>query len=351
MEPDPAINPTKNPSKCDCCTRNSAVLYCAADSANLCLLCDREVHSANALSLKHYRVITFRPEPGSDNGFSGCPSVVELSQFLGMADLPDSLAPCFGGDDEGEVYGQLVRLRKAEERERGELGPATPSMCGNMDFDVDVAGAGEGSEMLLPNASFTSLLLMSGGGGAAGERQGESNFVSDGDVPWDFDPAFQAEASQVWDRSWGRPLDMEETSCTSTRESENVCDMECSGIFKGSPSANDGGNQTGDQIFVTMEDFSVPSVDLSLEPKGANPETFDEEENSQVLEWPYWKNSLSKADMEQLAENRDKAVQRYREKKKNRRYEKHIRYESRKARADTRQRVKGRFVKINDTPA
>ncbi|KAF7846357.1 hypothetical protein BT93_L4504 [Corymbia citriodora subsp. variegata] len=41
---------------------------------------------------------------------------------------------------------------------------------------------------------------------------------------------------------------------------------------------------------------------------------------------------------------------RYKEKKKNRRYDKHIRYESRKARADTRKRVKGRFVKASEAP-
>ncbi|WCJ26784.1 Zinc finger protein CONSTANS-LIKE 15 [Euphorbia peplus] len=55
------------------------------------------------------------------------------------------------------------------------------------------------------------------------------------------------------------------------------------------------------------------------------------------------------ADMELLAKNRGSAMQRYKEKKKNRRYEKHIRYESRKARADTRKRVKGRFVKAAET--
>jgi hypothetical protein len=32
------------------------------------------------------------------------------------------------------------------------------------------------------------------------------------------------------------------------------------------------------------------------------------------------------------------------------RYDKHIRYESRKARADTRKRVKGRFVKTTEAP-
>ncbi|KAJ1269363.1 hypothetical protein BS78_07G206200 [Paspalum vaginatum] len=55
-------------------------------------------------------------------------------------------------------------------------------------------------------------------------------------------------------------------------------------------------------------------------------------------------------DSETLAQNRDSAMQRYREKRKNRRYEKHIRYESRKLRADTRKRVKGRFVKSTEAP-
>lgn len=57
---------------------------------------------------------------------------------------------------------------------------------------------------------------------------------------------------------------------------------------------------------------------------------------------------LTKADIELLAKNRGDAMLRYKEKKKTRRYDKHIRYESRKARADTRKRVKGRFVKANN---
>ncbi|KAM3189986.1 hypothetical protein ACQJBY_068309 [Aegilops geniculata] len=47
----------------------------------------------------------------------------------------------------------------------------------------------------------------------------------------------------------------------------------------------------------------------------------------------------ARIDSETLALNRDSAMQRY---------EKHIRYESRKLRADTRKRVKGRFVKSNE---
>ncbi|XP_047958731.1 uncharacterized protein LOC125204200 isoform X2 [Salvia hispanica] len=58
--------------------------------------------------------------------------------------------------------------------------------------------------------------------------------------------------------------------------------------------------------------------------------------------------AMSKSDIELLAKNRGNAMQRYKEKKKTRRYDKHIRYESRKARADTRKRVKGRVQVVNE---
>lgn len=40
---------------CDFCGEETAVIYCRADTARLCLFCDHDVHSANALSKKHGR--------------------------------------------------------------------------------------------------------------------------------------------------------------------------------------------------------------------------------------------------------------------------------------------------------
>ncbi|XP_047961580.1 zinc finger protein CONSTANS-LIKE 1-like [Salvia hispanica] len=40
---------------CDFCGSRQAILYCRADTAQLCLWCDQQVHSANALSKKHLR--------------------------------------------------------------------------------------------------------------------------------------------------------------------------------------------------------------------------------------------------------------------------------------------------------
>uniref|UniRef100_A0A0D6R1F6 CCT domain-containing protein n=1 Tax=Araucaria cunninghamii TaxID=56994 RepID=A0A0D6R1F6_ARACU len=40
---------------CEFCGKNRSTVYCRADTAKLCLSCDRQVHSANALSQRHSR--------------------------------------------------------------------------------------------------------------------------------------------------------------------------------------------------------------------------------------------------------------------------------------------------------
>lgn len=52
--------------------------------------------------------------------------------------------------------------------------------------------------------------------------------------------------------------------------------------------------------------------------------------------------------MKMIGMDREARVLRYREKRKNRKFEKTIRYASRKAYAETRPRIKGRFAKRTD---
>ncbi|KAF8760558.1 hypothetical protein HU200_010028 [Digitaria exilis] len=49
-----ADNETPAPA-CDFCTGSPPVVYCRADSARLCLPCDRHVHGANTVSTRHAR--------------------------------------------------------------------------------------------------------------------------------------------------------------------------------------------------------------------------------------------------------------------------------------------------------
>ena len=42
---------------CEHCGKRRSMVYCRSDAACLCLSCDRDVHSANALSLRHSRTL------------------------------------------------------------------------------------------------------------------------------------------------------------------------------------------------------------------------------------------------------------------------------------------------------
>lgn len=42
---------------CDFCGAQKSMVYCRSDAACLCLSCDRNVHSANALSKRHTRTL------------------------------------------------------------------------------------------------------------------------------------------------------------------------------------------------------------------------------------------------------------------------------------------------------
>ncbi len=111
---------------CDYCEQGRATVYCRADSARLCLSCDRHVHSANALSLRHVRTLlcdgcNLRPAvvrcpvenlafcqscDWDSHGnspiasqhrrhafdcFSGCPSAAELGSLWGCDLVPSSV--------------------------------------------------------------------------------------------------------------------------------------------------------------------------------------------------------------------------------------------------------------------
>ncbi|KAK4762806.1 hypothetical protein SAY86_008574 [Trapa natans] len=116
---------------CDFCSERAAVLYCRADSARLCLFCDQHVHSANSLSRKHIRSqicdncdakpvsvrcftdnlilcqecdwdahgsspVSASHDRTSVDGFSGCPSALELAALWGQ-DLDDKKQPGLPG--------------------------------------------------------------------------------------------------------------------------------------------------------------------------------------------------------------------------------------------------------------
>lgn len=126
---------------CDYCESSVALVYCKADSAKLCLACDKQVHVTNQLFSKHFRSLlcdSCDDSPSSVfcdtessvlcqncdwqhhtsssslhsrrplEGFSGCPSVTELLALVGLDDLTDK--PLFLPEGSEHTPPEIVSL-------------------------------------------------------------------------------------------------------------------------------------------------------------------------------------------------------------------------------------------------
>lgn len=223
---------------------------------------------------------------------------------------------------------------------------------------------------------FTSLLMMQT---HVDPKSGDQ--IAQGNVFWDTN--HNSQGTQIWDFSLGRlrghdessPLEMgygtsdagfmmksydellKEASLASTKGFGEIYGANCSMTHEDLTVFHTNANKpTASHGPATSESNNLPigrpsSGSAFIKPKGYSAsKDIQFTESSVLLRGETPTAAITKADMDQLAQNRGNAMQRYKEKKKNRRYDKHIRYESRKARADTRKRVKGRFVKASEAP-
>ncbi|RDX81775.1 Zinc finger protein CONSTANS-LIKE 14, partial [Mucuna pruriens] len=376
---------------CDYCESKPALLFCRADSANLCLLCDHHVHAANALSLKHLRyqicdtcntdtaafrcpshnlVLCLRCDSDAHatsshhrhrlHGLSGCPSVPEIVSALGLDFRPDApprepLVPTVSGKFRHEAYEQVlevVRKRNGLSAESGELKFAS----GN-DVVVD--------EMLMQQTPFTSLLMLPNSESEFDVRKSNCNDIAygteAGDLLWNHNPEFQA--SQVWDfqlqtsRECGEPRVVTFDGLEVPKTFQDVHNLKCSTIGDDILSRNNQSDQSSSSHAKKKEERNKKAKGgLSAESILFESIPFSGINKVVVMEHLVGANEdvstlKARVSLEELAKNRGDAMLRYKEKKKTRRFDKHIRYESRKARADTRKRVRGRFVKASDIQA
>ncbi|XP_038989347.1 zinc finger protein CONSTANS-LIKE 14-like isoform X2 [Phoenix dactylifera] len=354
---------------CDHCGEAAAVLYCCADTAKLCLPCDGLVHAANALSRRHGRSplcdncaaaaaaalcavdgLALCPEcdwnahsahPRTPiEAFSDCPSALELAAAWGFdlsaGKIPpftprdQELSPCSSisaaldsipavdpvlgnlhvpctkrqksGRGWQELLRQLVELAGREPVAApvpGELSPRTPSN--------NNGGQYEKENRVVEHIGFTSLLNLDLS--ACAGLKGNDRLLEDEDLVWDCGP------------------------------SEHVTQLNMA--------ARTGKWQNN------ATDSAKPSGTKTLTGYLHDPGPVDKSKEISFGEQSYYISNgtaeeTKKADSQLLAHNRDKAMLRYKEKRTNRRYDRHIRYESRKARADSRKRLKGRFVRSTE---
>uniref|UniRef100_A0A7N0TTJ1 Uncharacterized protein n=1 Tax=Kalanchoe fedtschenkoi TaxID=63787 RepID=A0A7N0TTJ1_KALFE len=364
---------------CDFCSESTAVLYCRADSAKLCLACDREVHSTNPLFTKHTRTqlcdacdespVTIlcstddlvlcqncdwdthshKSEMSVHDrkfleGFSGCPKVCELMLVLGLEGLGKKALLGSGEESEREGFDQSGGYGFSD-----FLVWDTPTVFNLDDLigGVDSScGFGDAEAQALPSPKVTKAT--SGKHKEEIIRQLREMAKSEPGFSYDCEDVDPLDGINGAERVL-QPRDVhvehdEKPSIRDAYEQEN-------GLRWLSES-----NKHSVQVFIPKLSKTATEDGLGLVPEkpsdaGVCPsqgtdghaEVFSVPIKTDIL--PYVPKVYTH---EFNSQERDTALSRYKEKKRNRRYDKHIRYESRKVRAESRTRIKGRFAKSTD---
>ncbi|KAE9598265.1 hypothetical protein Lal_00003990 [Lupinus albus] len=359
-----------NNRACDYCAETKALVYCRADSAKLCFSCDREVHSTNQLFSKHTRFLLcdtcddspatilcstessvlcqncdWEKHNNNNNnnnninnssmsscssvherrpleGFTGCPCVNELLSIVGFEDVGkksilssdlESGDGFFGSDTEGisDLFvwdapsvvsmDDLISTSGSSHNFQAMEVPPLPKnrkvACGKHKEEV--------LNQLCKLAKSEPLELYTE------QYVPPGNLFTgfEGDFEADLFPSFEwhGESSEHVNQVVPLPPD------TSVRAyTEEVRVKHSTSLWDTHAFDENGGSQS----------HSLMTETLPTTPKAVPCELTSQE--------------------------RDSALLRYKQKKKTRRYEKHIRYESRKVRAESRIRVNGRFAKMKD---
>lgn len=281
---------------CEACERAPAAFLCKADAASLCSSCDTDIHSANPLASRHHRVPILpisghhanMAEEEDDDG-ADADDDDETASWLLLNPLKSGSVPNNNNNNDNNNNGFLY---SGEVDEYLDLVDNCNSCGDNNHFSV--------------TATIDHYSQHQHFGGVSHQK---STFVEDSVVPVQQHQHFQL----------GLEFDNSKTAFSyngSVSQSVSVSSMDV-GVVPDS----------------TMRDVSIghsrPSkgtIDLFSGPP---------------IQMP---SHLPPMD-------REARVLRYREKKKTRKFEKTIRYASRKAYAETRPRIKGRFAKRTDVEA
>ncbi|KAI4377669.1 hypothetical protein MLD38_015258 [Melastoma candidum] len=308
---------------CDNCGSAAAAVFCKADSAFLCLRCDSAIHGANKLSSRHQR--TWMCE------------VCERAPAA-LACKADAAVLCVSCDSDIHSANPLAS--------RHERFPVEP-FYDAVEPVTKVAGI-----------SFLSA-PGSGGAGEAGEEEEVA-------TSWLLPNPSENSAKK------GRDLPVFDEMDPSLRfQDENSIDrVATDGLVPSAGMNTNQGLRKGFDIDFSRSKISPliyemnPDQSLSHSASSSSHDfgVVPDGTNSKGSETSYLQTgSLSRSTTTDLSNtnatvtmnqatrlhgmDREARVMRYREKRKNRKFEKTIRYASRKAYAEARPRIKGRFVK------
>ncbi|XP_020993415.1 putative zinc finger protein CONSTANS-LIKE 11 [Arachis duranensis] len=380
---------------CECCGVARAIVYCKSDSARLCMDCDVSVHSANCLSMRHLRsllcdrcnseaaivhcieeklsfcqgccelnqngcsILGHRLQ--SLNCYKGCPNFTDLPGLFSFVldDYSCSSGLDHNGGGSGSIDTSLPRSESCNSKCLEQL-VNTINNDGNFGFVNEKLKETEYSgdqAIFLPNLpklqecpNLNDLGIHDGDGLNMDNFQ--FNFENTDEI-FDYsqiDTTYQVVNGGMDCELMGNNISATESNALfeSTIEAGGSA-SEMYGINSNEncvlmpPSCNENSNlgfSKGGQLYSSMS-LPLPNGESEI---GAT----DYQDSGLSSMFPMGDLSMEPISKGTCQQAREKAKLRLNEKKKNLRFGKQIRYESRKARADSRKRVKGRFVKAGE---
>ncbi|WVZ79137.1 hypothetical protein U9M48_026748 [Paspalum notatum var. saurae] len=298
---------------CEVCELAPAAVTCKADAAVLCAACDADIHDANPLARRHTRV------PVAPVGSAAAAAAVEAMLF-GTGE-PAAAA------SEAEDHGAAAEQHGQHHHHHHHHGVAHAHAhahalnlnveAKDMKLDYLFSDLDPYLSVEIPRFQHADSVVPNGAGAA---------------VELDFTCGFGV-----------KPSSYSSYTANSLPHSGSSSEV---GVV---PEAFCGGGAGSFEL-----DFTRPN-----KPQAAYmPYTATPQSHSQVPSMEAHEAAAERGDglaaarpVPLVGESREARLMRYREKRKNRRFEKTIRYASRKAYAETRPRIKGRFAKRTDGDA
>ncbi|KAI4305588.1 hypothetical protein L6164_028946 [Bauhinia variegata] len=393
---------------CDFCGDQRSMVYCRSDAACLCLSCDRHVHSANALSRRHSRTLLCErcnSQPamvrcaeekislcqncdwlGHGNStsssthkrqtiscYSGCPSAAELSSIWSfILDIP-SIGQSTCEQELGlmSINENSTSSTLVSPESQTASGSAPVTGISSMDKSLVEASS-------MPESSL-ELHILDQPAGLASETMPKVycpgtrglGFCDDEDSLYDDFNMDEVDLDlENYEELFGMALSHSEElfenggidSLFGTKDL-SAGDSNCQGAVtaEGSSAGLVNAMQpacsnaaSADSMLSTKTEpivcFTAKQGQSNLSFSGITGESVDYQDcgasSMLLMGEPPWCSPCPETCIQSA--NRNNAVMRYKEKKKTRKFDKRVRYASRKARADVRKRVKGRFVKAGE---
>ncbi|KAH9608510.1 hypothetical protein KSS87_020163 [Heliosperma pusillum] len=282
---------------CEVCEQSPATVTCKADAAHLCPSCDRDIHSANPLARRHDRLplVPFFDTPSANNNPDSDSSSAAVAA---AAATSAAISKLFGDEyysdsDDAEAASWLLANPKAADEHKSIdflFAPGTNEDQVDPYLDLDFAADPK------PDPSVDGVVP-----DPDHKDHHHSSMYSLSSYNHNFDNNRTQNGYDAHLKHHNYPLSSFAAPQPSLSHSMSSSSMEYGVV----PDAN------------AMTDVGTTGI-------------------------------MEKQQMKMMGMDREARVLRYREKRKNRKFEKTIRYASRKAYAETRPRIKGRFAKHTD---